>query len=128
MNASSSQADREIPTVREDPDLTPLEKETSIHFSKGDDDADVFTAERGLTRRLLAHELFTVDTILLKDGSRSDSIQSLDASEDVVVGVQGTLPIGCLKVRASTRSHKYGHAPVVSTADTVADAGGGGSE
>ena len=108
--------------IREDPDLIPLEKETSINFTKGDERAQVFTAERGLTRRFLAHDLFDTDALLLKDGSRSDSLQDVDTS-DTVVGVRGTIPIGCLKGQASARSAD-GHAPIVSNADAVGDAGG----
>lgn len=111
---------RELPDVREDPALVPCEKETSINFTKSDDRADVFTSERGLTRRLLTHELFTTDTVLLKGGSRSDSLQEVDTS-DTIVGVRGTIPIGCLKLRASAR-HANGHAPIVSNAG--GDAGG----
>ena len=114
--------ERELPTVREDPDLIPLEKETSINFTKDEDRAQVFTAERGLTRRFLAHDLFDTDALLLKDGSRSDYLQDVDTS-DTVVGVRGTIPIGCLKVQASARSAD-GHAPIVSNADAVGDAGG----
>jgi hypothetical protein len=108
--------------VREDPDLIPLEKETSINFTKGDERADVFTAERGLTRRLLTHELFDTDAVLLKDGSTVDSVDSLHTNEDTIVGVRGTIPIGSLKVKATTRSDKSGHARVVS--DVSAAAGG----
>jgi hypothetical protein len=125
MNASSSQADREIPTVREDPDLVPLEKETSINFTKGEDRADIFSAERGITRRLLGHDLFDIDAILLKDGSRANSIQSLDTSEDVVVGIRGTLPIDAVKLKSEARSAR-GHASVVSNVAGDIDAGGEG--
>ena len=106
--------------VREDPDLIPLEKETSINFTKGDERADVFTAERGLTRRLLTHELFDTDAVLLKDGSTVDSVDSLHTNEDTIVGVRGTIPIGSLKVKATTRSDKSGHARVVSDVSAAA--------
>jgi hypothetical protein len=106
--------------VREDPDLIPLEKETSINFTKGDERADVFTSERGLTRRLLTHELFDTDAVLLKDGSTVDSVDSLRTNEDTIVGVRGTIPIGALKVKATTRSDKSGHARVVSDVSSAA--------
>ena len=112
--------------IREDPDLIPLEKETSINFTKGDERAQVFTAERGLTRRLLTHELFHTDAVLLADGSTVDSVDSLHTNEDTIVGVRGTIPIGALKVKASTRADKSGHARVVS--DVSADVAGGESE
>ena len=98
--------------VREDPDLTPAEKETALRFAKDEDRATVFTAEAGLTRRLLAHAEFAVEEVVLADGSHAPHVEALDASEDAVVGVRGTLPVGCLKVRASSRS-PGGHARMV---------------
>lgn len=112
--------------VREDPDLIPLEKETSINFTKDEDRAQVFTAERGLTRRFLTHDLFDTDAVLLKDGSTVDSVDSLHRNEDTIVGVRGTIPIGCLKVKATARADKSGHARVVS--DVSADVAGSDDE
>jgi|APHM01.1.fsa_nt_gi hypothetical protein len=124
MSPNASLEDREVPTVREDPDLIPYEKETSINFTKGDDRADIFSAERGITRRLLGHDLFDIEAILLKDGSRANSIQSLDTSADVVVGIRGTLPIDAVKLKADARSAR-GHASVVSNVAGDVDTGGG---
>mgnify|MGYP007020454544 CR=1 FL=1 len=115
-----------LEAVREDPDLVPMEKETTFRFAKDQDRAQVFTAERGLTRRLLTHELFHTDAVLLADGSTVDSVDSLHATEDTIVGVRGTIPIGALKVKASTRADKSGHARVVS--DVSADVAGGDAE
>ena len=115
-----------LEAVREDPDLVPMEKETTFRFAKDQDRADVFTSERGLTRRLLTFPPFDLQTVTLADGSRVDCIQSIDASEDTIVGVRGWVPIGCLKLRTSTRS-RGSHAQLVTHAsqrDPVVAPGG----
>jgi hypothetical protein len=64
-----------LEAVREDPDLVPMEKETTFRFAKDQDRADVFTSERGLTRRLLTFPPFDLRTVTLADGSRSRTVR-----------------------------------------------------
>lgn len=97
----------------EDPELTPAEKETAIHFSKGDERAEVYTAEAGLSRRLLAHAYVEVEGVTVADGDRRDelAVEDLDGDE-AVVGVRATMPIGALLVKSAPRADQS-HAEVV---------------
>jgi hypothetical protein len=103
-----------IDAIREDPDLTPAEKETSFGFAKCDDYVRVYTEEAGLTRRLLKHPKFAAIEIRVN----TDDAWGLRVSPDewsggIVTGVKGFIPIGTLKVSARSRD-KSGHATVVS--------------
>jgi len=96
--------------VREHPDLTPAEKETTIRFAKGDERATVYTAEAGLTRRLLAHPHADVN-VLENGGTRPVDLSEVSGRD--IVGVRASVPVGALKLRVSSRSAP-GHAEVVS--------------
>lgn len=99
--------------VREDPDLTPQEKETTIRFAKDEDRATVFTAEAGLGRRLLAHPNADVKVVnVLEDGGTQPVAPSEVSGRDIV-GVRASVPVGAFKLRVSSRSAS-GHAEVVS--------------
>ncbi|MBB6647976.1 hypothetical protein [Halobellus ruber] len=99
--------------VREHPDLTPAEKETTVRFAKDQDRATVFTAEAGVGRRLLAHPRADVqDVNVLEDGGTRPVAPSEVSGRDIV-GVRVSIPVGALKVALSARSAS-GHAEVVS--------------
>jgi len=99
--------------VREHPDLTPAEKETTIRFAKGDDRATVYTAEAGLTRRLLAHPNAEVEDVNVLENGGTRPVDLSEVSGRDIVGVRASVPVGALKVRVSSRSAP-GHAEVVS--------------
>lgn len=99
--------------IRDDPNLTPKEKETTIHFSRDSDRATIFTAEGGITRRLLGHPEFEVNHLVTERRCKVENLQQLQADDGAVVGVRGTIPVGALKVSARPRSAS-GHAAVVS--------------
>ncbi|MFD1687596.1 hypothetical protein [Halobellus litoreus] len=99
--------------VREDPSLTPQEKETTIRFAKDEEHATVYTAEAGLARRLLAHPDADVRdvNVLEDDGTRTVAPGEVLGRD--IVGLRANVPVGALKVRVSARS-TTGHAEVVS--------------
>lgn len=103
-----------IDGFREDPDLTPVEKETNLGFAKCDDYARVYTEEAGIGRRLLKHpEFATVELRINTDDALGVRLSPDEFSEGVVTGVKGFIPIGALKVSARSRSTSE-HASVVS--------------
>jgi hypothetical protein len=112
-----------LDAVREDAALGPMEKETTFRFAKDEGRATVFTYEAGLTRRLLAHPEFNVDHLVRADGAPVESVEAFDATADEIVAVKGTIPIGCLKVRASSRSTPR-HSMVVTHPTNTAFGGG----
>jgi hypothetical protein len=99
--------------VREDPDLTPQEKETTIRFAKDEEHATVYTAEAGLTRRLLAHPNADVEEVNVLEDGATRNVDPAEVSGRDIVGVRASVPVGALKVRVSARSAP-GHAEVVS--------------
>jgi len=99
--------------VREDPDLTPQEKETTIRFAKDEEHATVYTAEAGLTRRLLAHPNAEVEELNVLEDGATRNVAPSEVSGREIVGVRASVPVGALKIRVSSRSAP-GHAEVVS--------------
>ena len=104
-----------VESVREDPDLTPAEKEVSVLFTKESERAVVYAEVAGVTRRLLAHPLFEVDSLRVAgDGHHGACVAPDEFGGGEVTGVRGTVPIGTLKVRAASRKSSQ-------WADVVAD-------
>lgn len=101
-------------------DLETFERETSFHFSRADDRADVYSEEKAICKRLLMHPEFDLE---MYTTSHPDAPQqSIDVEEyhenghdkrKPVYAVKGTIPIGCLKVAHKSRQSS-GHADVVS--------------
>jgi hypothetical protein len=99
--------------VREHPDLTPPEKETTLRFGKDEDHATVYTDEAGLTRRLLAHPHAAVRFVNVLEDGATRAVDLEEVSGRDIVGVRVSLPVGALKIRVTPRS-AAGHAEVVS--------------
>jgi hypothetical protein len=99
--------------VREDPNLTPAEKETSIHFAKDEDLATVYTSEAGIARRLIAHPSGTIEGLTVLDGGVRADVSPDEVDGREIVGVRCRVPVAVLKVQVSGRSTDQ-HAPVVS--------------
>jgi hypothetical protein len=109
--------------VREDPGLTPQEKETTIRFAKDEERATVFTAEAGLTRRLLAHPETDTVGVVVADGDARREVDTDDVRGRSVVACRVRLPVGALTVSLHARD-AAGHAEVVT--DRALYAGGEG--
>lgn len=98
-----------VDAVEEDASLHPVEKETSMTFSKADDCASVYTEEAGLMRRLLRHPHFEIESLRGIDGQQ---IAPNDFDEGSITGVGGTIPITALVVQTSLRANSQ-HSAVV---------------
>jgi len=109
---STSDTDALLDAVGEDTDLSPAERETTLRFSRGDDSAVLFTAERGLGRRLLQHPEVETRGIVVARGDARPEIQPEAWDGERVVGVRCTLPLGCLLVRRDGREYG-GHSDIV---------------
>jgi hypothetical protein len=83
---------------RDDPALSPAEKEVTIRVARDQDRLSVRSEITGVTRRLVSHPLFG-----LRDSRHDDG---------AVVMVEGTLPLGVLLLRQSARQHGT-HADIV---------------
>jgi hypothetical protein len=102
-----------LEAVREDPDLLPVEKETTLRFAKQDDLASVYSAEAGLARRLLAHPHVRVDGVTVGEGAARRDVPPDEYTEGPIHGVRARVPAACLKIRASLRATTQ-HAPIIS--------------
>jgi hypothetical protein len=107
-------ADAVLDAVREDPALTPAEKETVVRFGKPDDEAVVHTREGALTRRLIAHPESTLVYLnAVDEDGVADAIEPAEWNGQQVTGVEARLPVGALKVQLSARTSTQ-HAEIVS--------------
>lgn len=100
--------------VREDARLTPAEKETTLRFGKDEDVVHVFTAERGLTRRLISHAHAENVRLVVDDGDGRPARRVGEWDGEPIVGVNLELPIGALLVKREPRKSNQ-HAPVVAS-------------
>ena len=125
MTPSTTDEGRETPAdrhaalldaVRDDPRLTPAEKETTIRFARDEDRAKIFTAEAGIGRRLLAHPAASIDAVVVIGGDRARPAVSPDELDPEnprpIVGVRGAIPVGALLVRRDAREAGH-HADVI---------------
>jgi hypothetical protein len=101
-----------LDAVGEDTDLLPEEKETTLRLGKQEDHAEVYTAEAGLARRLLAHPAVAVAGVTVLDGDarREQTLDEYDGGR--IVGVRARLPVGVLQVKLRERGDA-GHAEIV---------------
>lgn len=99
---------------RDDPRLSPEEKETTIRFAKDEDRATVHTDEAGIGRRLLAHPHTEVEevTVLADDRVRRVTPDEVN-DEHAPVGIRVSVPVGALSVRSSPRKSTQ-HSAVIS--------------
>jgi hypothetical protein len=99
--------------VREDPDLAPQEKETTLRFAKDENRVAIYTAEAGIGRRLLAHPRARIEGVTVVDNDVRPTVSVGEVNGRDIVAVRGSLPVGALKVRRTSRETDE-HAPVVS--------------
>ena len=85
--------------VREDPDLSKMEKETTIRFPKDRDQAVLFSAEGPIIRGAIRHSHVQIESHNVREGS--------------ITSVRATLPIGLLLVKGEPRNDP-GHSRVFS--------------
>jgi hypothetical protein len=102
-----------LDAVGEDTDITPEEKETTLRLGKVEDEATIYTAEAGISRRILAHPDIEILGLTVAEGDARREISVDEHDNEDIVGVRGSVPVGALSVRSSPRS-STGHADIVS--------------
>ncbi len=113
MNSAGTVPRDLLDAVEEDSGLTPEEKETSIGFTKRDDVARMFTAEAGLSRRLLAHPAAAVTSLdVVHTSGGRESVSPEEYASGAIGGVLAEVPVGLLKLRKSARK-SAGHATIL---------------
>lgn len=92
-------------SLESDPDRESMEKETAIQTTKVDDYLRVYTAQRSLMNRFLAHpkfELVGYETTTGDGGYKNVSAEQYEADghdgRKPVYAIRGTMPIGVLRI------------------------------
>jgi hypothetical protein len=85
--------------VREDPDLSRMEKETILRFAKDQDRATLHTDNGALVRRAIRHPRVKIETHNVHEGS--------------ITSIRATLPIGLVSISGKPRKDS-GQASVIS--------------
>jgi len=94
-----------IQNVRADPDLSPAERETAIHWCAEDGEARVYSEERGIILSILRSPVATIHTIRVSsDDEFGGTIPPEQYQDGAVTGVEATVPIGAIKVKSNSRS------------------------
>ena len=111
---SSAEVDAED-LAEEVADSSPLmseERETRLLWARGEHDANVETFELSLTRRFLSHPEFTPEYLhVVLDGTLA-RVETDEYDGSPIIGVSGSLPVGAVSVRGSSRKDTA-HAEVV---------------
>lgn len=81
--------DEQRVVIREDPDLTQMEKETTVTWAKDQERVHIHSEMGSIVRWLLDHPDFEEAGRRLNNGE--------------IHAVRGTLPVGCLKLQATPR-------------------------
>ena len=100
-NAGSVNLGQLVDNVREDPALKPEEKEYTIIGTKAEDEVQVYSEVAGMMRRLLVHPEFTLLDVRDLEGNR---LKPGEYNGETITGIRGRMPVGCLKLRGSSRS------------------------
>lgn len=79
--------------IQSDPKLAPAEKETIVRMDNDTDRLKIHTEQPSVTRWLLEHPEYQVDSRRVVDGT--------------VVATSGYLPVGCLKLSGSSRKSNH---------------------
>ena len=93
--------DELVGSVREDPNLISEEKEFTFTGVKPNREVQVYAEVAGMMRRLLVHPEFTLQDVRVLEGHRLNPDKY---AGEMVTGVRGRVPVGCLKLRESPRS------------------------
>jgi hypothetical protein len=100
---------------RDDPDLTPEEKETTMRFARDEEAIHFFTAEAGIGRRFIAHPESTVEEVaVLEEGARRARDPREVERGARIVSVRGRLPVGTLTIKRDPRS-SGSHATIITS-------------
>lgn len=102
-----------VDRVRDDPDREAHEKEFAIH-AEGDAERCTITATRaGMMRRLLKHPQVDIKylTVLSEESGARRTVSACSdvSSEEAIITVVGTAPIGLLKIKAEARANNRHH-------------------
>jgi len=99
--------------VEEDSSLSPVEKETAFRFDKTGDRVTGYSAEAGITRRLLAHPHVVIEGVTVPDGDARRDVSPGDFSRNApIVGCRVSAPVGLFSIKSTPRA-SAGHADLV---------------
>jgi hypothetical protein len=101
--------------AKDDPELTPQEKETTLRFARDESEIHFFAAEAAIGRRFLAHPESTVEeVVVLEEGARRARDPREVERGARIVSVRGRLPVGALTIKRDPRS-SGSHATIITS-------------
>lgn len=114
-------AEEAVEHVKTDPNLTAVEKEFSVGFSKDHERATFHARISSMVKRTLTHSDMEVEQITVYDENDESyermGVEDFDGNGRIVQS-QGKVPIETLKVRSSPRGHRS-FAQVISKQENV---------
>lgn len=93
-----------------DSDLTTAERQTVISWTADVDHADVYSEDPSVVRSLLRHPEFDLTVLRISDEDRFGAQVSPDSYENdgaPITGVEGTVPIGLVKLQSRSRTENW---------------------
>jgi len=107
--------------VEADSKLSSAEKETTISMYGDNKEATIHSFRPSVVRSLLQHDHLEVTEIIGRNNNgstvRTDDRTTAQERLQVIHGVTGKIPVGCLKVKSTRRSNDY-QANIVSNETT----------
>lgn len=99
--------------VREDDSLTPAEKETTIRCARDETVATIHSEISSMVKGFISHPEFQIKEIrICDDDGWGKWISPSDWDGDVIMGIKGNIPIGCLKIKSKSRKNNW-HSSVI---------------
>lgn len=84
------------------------DKETAIHFRSKKQNFNVESYEAPVVKGLLRNDHFKLDSVTVYRNQEEHTLKSPSfQAYDKVVGVKGTLPIGCLTIKNRKKSNNH---------------------
>jgi hypothetical protein len=102
---SSPEKFRASEYVMSDPNLSAVERETSIWFHGKTDELEIYSADLTMMRRLLQNPAFRPTCYTVHETPKIRTVSADEWDGSPIVGVRGTAPIGALKIKGSPRSN-----------------------
>lgn len=96
--------------IKADPKLTTMEQELTGQFARDEEMATITSDVPSVTRDLLRHPEYNVVWVRVVDedgGTARIPPDSYEESDGAIVAVKGKIPIGALKILASSRSKNW---------------------
>lgn len=107
--------------IKSDPGLRAHQRETIIRFNDAEDVATVYSENLSVMRSLRKHPKYNLNELRVTDENRFGvRIFPGDFEDDgLITGMEGHMPIGCIKISYPGRADNYPSGVVSNTVDDL---------